>query len=419
MSEYLIIFFLFGAIQGFFLSVCLFVKRGKPGKIIALIVFLISFDLLFEYLYWSNGWYDQWKMYITREVSLANYKICAEIKQVFAFISGPLIYLYTCTLSRHAFRKKLFFLHFIPALATAFIFIAVCYKPIYLSCDLFYMYDERMVPRFVSLLYIASNAQIVVYLLASLLVIGKYRERILCCYSNTRDIGLTWLALFIISAFGIMSMAWTGMYLEYHRSHYANMFYSLHLCGMSVSVYCIGFLALVRPNTYSRIHNDEIEKEPEGRGESTGGDSNSSTVHKYKKNHLSDDKKREYLDTIRGCMDEKKPYLDPDLTLGGFSGMTGIPTHSISQVINELLGQNFFHFVNHYRVEYARELLADAERGESIISVCFRAGFNSKSVFNSVFKKHTGLTPSSFRETAFRKTPESDSGDTVERAAGE
>jgi len=54
--------------------------------------------------------------------------------------------------------------------------------------------------------------------------------------------------------------------------------------------------------------------------------------------------------------------------------------------------------VNGYRIDEAKKLLSDpAHNSEKIISVLYDCGFNSKSVFNTVFKKNTGLTPSEFR----------------------
>jgi AraC-like DNA-binding protein len=62
------------------------------------------------------------------------------------------------------------------------------------------------------------------------------------------------------------------------------------------------------------------------------------------------------------------------------------------------LGQTFSDFVNSYRVEAAkRKLLDPAFRHLSVLGIAEEVGFNSKSSFNSVFKKHTNMTPSRFR----------------------
>ena len=66
--------------------------------------------------------------------------------------------------------------------------------------------------------------------------------------------------------------------------------------------------------------------------------------------------------------------------------------------MNKNLGKNFFEFVNEYRIEEAKRMLISNEYKEStILEILYEAGFNSKSVFNSLFKTDTNLTPKEFR----------------------
>jgi AraC-like DNA-binding protein len=61
--------------------------------------------------------------------------------------------------------------------------------------------------------------------------------------------------------------------------------------------------------------------------------------------------------------------------------------------------ENFYDLVNGYRVEEAKRLLLDSKSiNYTILSVGFEAGFNSKTTFNTVFKKFTGFTPTEFRD---------------------
>jgi AraC-like DNA-binding protein len=63
------------------------------------------------------------------------------------------------------------------------------------------------------------------------------------------------------------------------------------------------------------------------------------------------------------------------------------------------MNKTFYDLVNGYRVEEAKRLLLNPNnRSFTILSVGFEAGFNSKTTFNTVFKKFTGLTPTDFRE---------------------
>jgi AraC-like DNA-binding protein len=74
-------------------------------------------------------------------------------------------------------------------------------------------------------------------------------------------------------------------------------------------------------------------------------------------------------------------------------------THHLSQLINEGLNQNFFDFVNSYRIEEIKKQLHDPKLSHiKIEEIAFQNGFNSKSAFNTAFKKFTQTTPSQFRK---------------------
>ena len=96
-------------------------------------------------------------------------------------------------------------------------------------------------------------------------------------------------------------------------------------------------------------------------------------------------------------MENEKPYLNNRLGLKDVAEYLNISVHHLSQVINEQLDKNFFDFVNDYRVTEVKNLLRDPKHKQfTLLAIAYDCGFNSKSSFNSVFKKITGLTPSSY-----------------------
>lgn len=96
---------------------------------------------------------------------------------------------------------------------------------------------------------------------------------------------------------------------------------------------------------------------------------------------------------------EKELYKQHDMSRATLTDHTGISINRISELINKHFGVNFPEWVNTYRIEEAKSMLHSEVFEGSIKEVYFDVGFNSKSAFNKAFKKHTGLTPTAFRQS--------------------
>ncbi|MCK5281030.1 MAG: helix-turn-helix transcriptional regulator, partial [Cyclobacteriaceae bacterium] len=117
----------------------------------------------------------------------------------------------------------------------------------------------------------------------------------------------------------------------------------------------------------------------------------------YKNSGLKKADSERYLKELFNYMENEKPYLNNRLGLKDVAEYLNISVHHLSQVINEQLDKNFFDFVNDYRVTEVKSLLRDPKYKQfTLLAIAYDCGFNSKSSFNSVFKKITGLTPSSY-----------------------
>ena len=104
------------------------------------------------------------------------------------------------------------------------------------------------------------------------------------------------------------------------------------------------------------------------------------------------------IEQLRKHMIEKEPFLDPNLTLQDLAAQMNIHARELSILINRHIGQHFFDFINKYRIEKAIEIIENSSIKEfTIQQILFDVGFNSKSSFNTEFKKHTGLTPTQYR----------------------
>jgi len=120
---------------------------------------------------------------------------------------------------------------------------------------------------------------------------------------------------------------------------------------------------------------------------------------KYRGSLLSSEQSSLIALKLKEFMEKEKPFLEPELTLQELASRVEIHPRYVSQVINERFNKNFFEFVNYYRVEEAKsQLIADSGLEKTILEILYECGFNSKSVFNTFFKKSTGLTPSQYRK---------------------
>lgn len=118
---------------------------------------------------------------------------------------------------------------------------------------------------------------------------------------------------------------------------------------------------------------------------------------KYKKSLLSQELSNQYQEQLETLMDAQKPYLDPALTLRALALMLDIPPNQLSQLLNEGFDKNFAEYVNTYRLEAFKVKAADpSQQHLTLLALAFESGFNSKTVFNTFFKKVMGMTPKAY-----------------------
>ena len=108
----------------------------------------------------------------------------------------------------------------------------------------------------------------------------------------------------------------------------------------------------------------------------------------------------EFKVRLKTFMDEEEPFLDPSLSLRSLAGRLDIHPNKLSWLLNDSFGKNFNNFVNHYRIERFKSLATDPDNSHiSLIGLAYESGFNSKTVFNTYFKKETGQTPKAYLDS--------------------
>ncbi len=112
-------------------------------------------------------------------------------------------------------------------------------------------------------------------------------------------------------------------------------------------------------------------------------------------------------DKLIGAM-EVGYYREPGLTIASLAAHLDTPEHRLRALINQRLGhRNFSAFLNLYRVEEAKAILADRERVDlPVLTIAMDLGYNSLPTFNRAFRGETGTTPSDFRRLAITGSSE-------------
>jgi len=122
-------------------------------------------------------------------------------------------------------------------------------------------------------------------------------------------------------------------------------------------------------------------------------------IQKYSKSSLSKEIMKAKLIIIKQIIEENKLFLDPNFSLELVAQKTGLGKHHISQIINSELDCNFFFLTNRYRIEEAKRIIKES-RYIKMEQLAYQLGYKSKSTFFNAFKKVTNLTPGKYMEEA-------------------
>lgn len=299
------------------------------------------------------------------------------------WLYGPLLFGYTLSIIYKDFRLRWRHLRHLLFFGLFFLLFVATYHLQPLSTKLEFL--RRAVTDDGWYVYAGMGiayAHILTYVAVSFKAIRRYRQTIRERYSDASHSNLNWLE-FTLAAFTL--------------TIFINLFYNLYRINLQqinplplfILTFCTllfiaGVLlkALQESRIFAGIPIGEVREQQ-----------------KYAYSSLTDSGRRQHLDALRRLMEEEKPHLEPSLSLEELAERLKITAKTLSQVINESLDQHFFDFVNQYRIEEAKRLLCqDNHPKATILEVMYAAGFNSKSSFNTAFKKHAGMTPSQFRK---------------------
>lgn len=314
---------------------------------------------------------------------------------VFGFgywLEGPLLLWYTRSLIYKDYRLKftdvIYLLPFILYVGYQLIF--------YYSLDVSdkktiqEQYDLALAPQVMNYVTLFREIFRVALGIICLIEIKRYTQHIRTNFSDIDKIDLTWLKILVIGFLVIRFWAVlvAAMIILAIGFGISTDFETMGLLGNYTTFLLVSvliFFGLGHSSVFEGLEQKN-NNEPEPIKDEQEPESQKDKI------------KPELIEQISRYMDAEKPYLTPALTLEKLAGQLKIQPRLLSNIINRHFDCNFFEFINSYRVEEAKRMLADNRYSDkTMLDIMLDVGFNSKATFNTLFKKKAGMTPSEYR----------------------
>jgi AraC-like DNA-binding protein len=357
----------FGICVGVFLGLLLIsLSRGNKSANRLLGILLLTFSISIT------------GFLLERTGTIADYPFLIGLSQLVLFLFGPLFYFYVKVLTKRKFSlREQHYLHFLP-----FLFLLIYKVPFLIKSGaekLAVIHEPSFRLENIAILAL-QIIHLFVYIYFTNKLILKHENKIKSTMSSIDKINLRWLNMGIYFFAAVFGMMFVFTLLFFSGIDLFYIFNVLVPLCVSFIISMMGYYGLKQPIIFPAEEEKQSEK-------------------KYKKSKLNDALSEEYLQRLLCYMEQEKPYLQNNLTLQKLAMALGITHHHLSQIINEKQNQNFFDFINQYRVKEAQRILQNPQ-GQllTILAISEEVGFNSKTAFNTAFRKTTNMTPSEFRK---------------------
>ncbi len=291
---------------------------------------------------------------------------------------NPALFLYVKSLTVPDFRLRFVqLLHLLPFVVFE-LFAYLLNEPFNLQH--FFTHDDNYVFRMI--FSFANFVSWLVYIPSAIMYVHKHRMHLRNEQSSIdKNENLGWVlfvSVFYV-VYCILSLLLT--IIVYYGDFYLLFPHVFNYSALLFIVYVLGFYGLYQHKLPPVLLVDKSIKMP------------------YQNSTLSDETKESISKILVEYVEARKAYLNPQLSMDMLSAEIRIPKYQITEVLNMVIGQNFFRFINSYRIEAVKQMLADPKNHFSIEAIGFECGFASKTAFYSVFKNFTGLTPLAYRES--------------------
>ena len=364
-----------GVFIAFFLSLLALTKKERNKADIILGIWMIIIGLhLFGYYSFVSG-----IMYIYPFLTLLNLP--------YAFLHGPMLYLYTEALTNpDRFKSKKWILHFILPILMTFTLLPVMLLPEN-ERILLYKNNGKGFENFLLFDWtIPLNVSGIIYIVITNILLYKHKKRILNQFSYQEKINLDWLRFLFYG----MGLTWAIIIFRGSDNWIFTM--------ASVLMISIGYFGIKQVGIFTDNPVEFAENEPVTLiANETIVDIFGLEKKKYAKSGLNEDTAKNLHQQLKFLMENQRTFTEPELTLTDLASRLEVHPNYLSQVINELEGVSFYEYTNNLRIEEFKRLVSIPENQKyTLLALAYDCGFNSKTAFNRVFKKVTDLSPSEY-----------------------
>ena len=374
-----------GAIQGFFLASLLFTKyRSHPAnRYLGLLILAYSLFIVHVMLSGIETLQHQFPHWLM-------------ILSGLPFLFGPLHMIYVAELTdSHLKFSRMHWYHFLPFVVYKLFYLQVFFLTKEELYAIFVQIDQNDKPFHIIFFSIVIAVIGVFYISVALVVFKRFAHKIQNVYSSLDKVNLYWLRFFTYAALFIWLVVLVQNLLSAGGMDMGR-YYSVVPIFTSIFVYATGYIGIVKTEIFEQ---PDVRSDLRQAYEIEAMKYHTRDEKKYEKSGLSEEKAAKSLKNLQLLMEEEKLYLNPNLTLNDLSSKLDISGHNLSEILNTQLNQNFFDFVNQYRINEVKKYLEDGSKDHlTLLSIAMDAGFNSKSGFNLVFKKSMNVTPSEYRQ---------------------
>ena len=300
------------------------------------------------------------------------------------FLQAPLLFIFVLTIIYSDFKiHKKHIYHLIPLVLSIIVWTPNFYLPNLvagISPNNNYYFEGRFT-------YIFGALQSLLYIIATYLILLRYKKLYTQNYSSAKPFNYQWLLTMNHISLGLFIIASIKNIVKFADwDHYIFPMRVLTTLAMIFFISWLVLKALYAPKLFRGIQSS-LPLIPQN-----------DYKHNTKK-HLPPEIKKK-IQNLETHLKEHESYLKPDLTISGLAEEMKMDRKELSQLINKHMEKNFYSLINDYRVQKATTIFSDNSKNHlTILEVLYSVGFNSKSSFNQAFKKSTGLTPTEFRKS--------------------